>query len=488
MKWGLKVFVVSDWNNLKYFIDLQKICSTPEEAAKLALEAGNDMTMITKKFPEATLKAIEEGSLSLKYIDRACSRILKVKFELGLFDEKRYPELEKSESVIAAPEHLAISYKAAAESIVLLENRNCVLPLNKSIKKIGKIAIVGPNASDIMNQMGDWSFGDGDPSRWVDEKKIEEMNKHETFLQAFQTKSDKENYEVKYVMGCDVSDSDLDEIDLAVEAAVESDVTIAFVGDSRKLTGEYKDRAVIELTGKQQLLLERLKETGKPLVVVLVSSKPLAIPWIKENADTLIATWNPGTMGAKALADLVFGEINFSGKLTVSFPYHVGQQPCRYNQEPGWHTHAGHYVDLPVESIKPLYQFGYGLSYTEFEYSDFKIENIDNLISNEDDIKISVKIENKGIVKGAEIVQLYIRDIVASVTRPDILLKGFKKIELNPSEKKVLEFSIPFKDLAVMGVNKKWIVEPGDFKIMIGSNCSDTKNFKKCSGIVKYRD
>jgi len=458
-------FVVSDWNNIGYLIDTHRVCATPEQAAQTALTAGNDMAMGTDEFPDAVLNAVKTGKIEISVLDEACRRILSAKMALGLFDDKRYPDLGRAEIVVGCGAHLDVSLEAASQSIVLLENRGHILPLKPDI---GRIAVVGPNAEDVLAQLGDWALGMWFLTGWMDPP-VTPNKKQDTILGAIRARVG-DQCEVTYFKGCDVLDSGHDDLAGAVRIAEQADVTIAVVGDSRDLVGECRDRSDLGLSGKQQALLEAVYATGKPLVVILVSSKPLAIPWIAKHAHALLAAWNPGTRGGTALASILFGDRNPCGKLAVSFPWHVGQMPVRYNQPPGWHG-RGYCIDLPAETKNPLYAFGYGVSYTSYAYSNLRLES--EKLQGDEPLQFTIDVENTGQRPGTEIIQVYVRDCVASVTRPLKQLKGFSRVDLNPGEKKTVPFEISHASLAVIDAEGRRVVEPGDFELMVGPSSRD---------------
>jgi beta-glucosidase len=268
---------------------------------------------------------------------------------------------------------------------------------------------------------------------------------------------------VDYCRGCDVVDPSTEQIGEAAELARESDVAIVVVGDNLLLTGECHDRASLDLTGGQQQLLEAVHATGTPMVVVLINSKPLSIPWVAEHAPAIVEAWNPGMEGGTAVAGILFGDRNPSGKLTISFPYHVGQQPVYYNQLPGWHTDC--YVDMPKE---PLFSFGYGLSYTSFAYSNLRL-SVEELAEGET-LRVEVDVENTGKREGTEVVQLYVNDVYSSVTTPVKELKGFRRVDLRPGEKKTVPLKVPYERLALVNRELETVVEPGEFEIMVGGS------------------
>ena len=462
-EWGFKGFVVTDWDNITYLHKLQKVAPTMKKACEIAIISGNDMMMATKEFCDCALELVKEGTISEDLIDSACTRILNIKFKLGLFDNKRYPEVEKAKIMIGCNEHKKVAYEGALESIILLKNENKILPLSNKVKKI---AVIGPNADDIQAQLGDWCFG---PRSYPDRPTIDyreaDTSKVVTIIEGIRKRAGN-NVEVLYEKGCHVIDENDKDIEKAVDIANQSDVIFAVMGDTVTLFGEQRDRAKLDLSGAQQELLEALKRTGKPLVVILIAGKPLTISWIKENADAIIEAWNPGAEGGNAVASILFGDYNPSGKLTISFPAEVGQLPVYYNQNPGWH--GGKYIDVDKE---PLFSFGYGLSYTSYEYSNLTLSHND--INKDGELEVSIDVKNTGKYKGTEIVQFYMNDIYSSVTTPIKELRGFERVTLNPGESKKVVVKIPVSSFALVDSRCKYLVEPGEFEIMVGSSSRD---------------
>jgi beta-glucosidase len=465
-EWGFKGFVVTDWNNVGWLHATQKIASDMEKACEIAVQSGNDMIMSTPEFYDIALKLVKAGTIKVEHIDEACRRILEVKFRLGLFDDKRFPDTDSAQEIIGGESHRKAAFQAALESIVLLKNENNTLPLSKKIKKI---ALIGPNSDDVQSQLGDWSFGARDLSR----AEVPLLNYHPEYdtssiVTIFEGLKKRAGDIIELVneKGCCMHSSDSSQIEKAVKIAEEADIIIAVVGDDITLNGETRDRSDLSLTGGQQLLLEALKATKKPLVVVLINGRPLTIPWIKENADAILEAWNPGMEGGNAVASILFGDFNPCGKLTISFPKHVGQQPVYYNQLPGWHGNS--YVEMTAE---PLFAFGFGLSYNYYKYSELKISS--SKLTADDKLTVSVKVHNTGSYEGTEIVQLYANDVYSSVTTPVKELKGFNRVALKPGESKIAEITIPVSEFSLVDRNNKIIVEPGEFEIMIGSSSRD---------------
>ncbi|KNY30043.1 glycoside hydrolase family 3 N-terminal domain-containing protein [Pseudobacteroides cellulosolvens] len=475
-EWKLNGFIVTDWDNVGHMHRLQKTASDMKKSAELAILAGNDMMMSTPEFYECAIELVKEGVIEEEIIDEACGRILETKFRLGLFDDKRYTDFTKAQSIIGCAEHKKASFECALESIVLLKNENNVLPVSD---KVRKIAVIGPNAHDVEAQLGDWTFG----PRYYPEKPMLEYNEYDitpivTILDGIKKRAGNK-VEIVYDRGCDMLDASKENIAGSVKLAQEADMVIAVVGDTILLNGEVRDRSSLDLTGAQQKLLEALKITGKPLVVVLINGKPLTVPWIKDNADSIIEAWNPGMEGGNAVAAILFGDYNPCGKITISFPRNVGQQPVYYNQYSGWHGPA-RYIDVDPE---PLFSFGYGLSYTSYKYSNMSITPKE--IGVDGEITVSVDITNTGSLKGTEIVQLYINDIYSSVTTPIKELKGFARVTIDPGQTKNVKIKLPAEALSLINRELKRVVEPGEFEIMIGSSSRDCDLLKDIIRVIE---
>lgn len=457
---GFDGFVVTDWENVRALVTNQMTAKSIKEAAKTAVEAGNDMSMNTPKFYDCMVDLVNKGEIDMKYIDDAVRRILKVKFKLGLFDGKQ----QISRDVIACEEHRRINMEITRESLVLLENKNNILPMKKTRdtknRDIKTIAVIGPNADDIRAQYGDWTyFSHPEPKENVVPK-----NDYYTVLRGV-----KEVFcdcEILYNKGCDIMDASEESIADAVEIAEKSDVIIAVVGDCLRQNGEFRDRANLELSGAQMDLLKALKKTGKPLICVLINGKPLCIEWLKNNCDALIEAFNGGDLGGLAVAELIAGKFNPSGKLTISFPRHSAQMPCYYNQYEGWH--GGRYMDVEAGNV---YDFGYGLSYSDFEYNNIRLS--ENEIDKNGETEVSVDVTNNSDIDGKEIVELYINDIISSVMTPKKQLRGFEKILIKAGETKTVTMKITPEDLSLINKDCERVVESGEFEIMVGKSSNE---------------
>lgn len=457
-EWGFEGFVITDWNNVGWLHESQNIFQVKEDCAIAAVEAGNDMMMTTPFFYPEALKALDSGHLEKKLVEDACRRILTLKFKLGLFDDRRYPDFDRQPAVIGAKEHRQAALEAARESLVLLKNDN-VLPLPDNKKRIG---VIGPNADDIMAQLGDWSLGTGQVQKEAGGHPRETIV---TLVDGLKQEAP-EGVEITYVQGCEIMANDSYDEAGAVQLAKHSDIVIMALGDTIPLIGERCDTATLELYGKQEHLFNAVADTGVPVVVVLINSKPLAIPNVVERAAAVIEAFNPGMLGGKAIAEAVFGKLNPSGKLTISFARHVGQLPVYYNQIPGWHIDR--YADMTAE---PLFPFGFGLSYNTYTYNNLKLSI--QQISKGQTIKVSVDVTNSGDREGLEIVQLYIQDLYSSVTTPVKVLKNYTRVSLNPGEVKTVEMELTFNDLTLINAQLEEVVEPGEFEVMVGASSRD---------------
>jgi beta-glucosidase len=465
-EYGFEGFVVSDWENYDRLMDTHLTAGDPIQAAIQIISAGNDVPMSAYQLPDALKTAVEKGELKESVIDTACARVLALKFKLGLFDQesKLYPHPDQEE-ILANEEHRKLALDAAYQSIVLLENKDKLLPLSEDVTSI---AVIGPNADDIVAQLGDWSLGFRGQGPWQQE--VEARTKgHSTILKGIRKRAGK-RIQVNYAKACDVLGEERSDIPTALEVAKASDVIVAVVGDNRMLTGEQQDRAVLELTGDQSGLIEQLAQTGKPLITVILASKPLMMSKVARQSDALFLAINPGMSGGEALAGLLFGDRSPSGKLTLSIPHHVGQIPMYYNEAPGWHG-KGYYVDLDSTTKTPLYSFGYGLSYGDFEYFDLSLEQ--SVLKKGESLKGQFKVVNNSNRTATEICQLYIKDEVASVTRPARQLKRFYKNLMEPGQVIQYEFEIPYEELAILNAQNEWVVEPGTFLISIGGSARE---------------
>lgn len=453
--WGFNGFVVSDAGAVSELV-IHRYAENMGDAAVKAISAGIDMDMASECFINELPLLVSKGIVSESTINEAVRRILRIKFKLGLF-ESPYTDPQRENKYILCPEYMEAARDAARKSIVLLKNESNILPLNKNI---GKIAIVGPLADDSVNPMGCWVLDAGIKDAVTVLKGVKNAVSSKT--------------EVMYSKGCEIEENCTEGFEDALKTALMADVVLAVVGEAKDMSGEMHCRSSLDLPGVQEQLLKELYKAGKPIVVVLMNGRPLSIPWTVENIPAIVETWHLGSQAGNAIADVLFGDYNPSGKLAVTFPYTVGQIPIYYNhpntgrpaaEEIPW---SSKYLDAPIE---PLYPFGFGLSYTEFEYRNLTVTPSEININGK--ITISVQIKNVGKTSGEEIVQLYVADMAASRVRPVKELKGFNKIMLEPGESKTVSFELKTSNLGFYNEKMEYIVEPGLFKVWIGPNSAE---------------
>ena len=452
--WGFEGFYVSDWMDIERIETLHHVAHDLKEASYLAVNAGMDMHMHGVDFPEAIIALVKEGKLPISRVDDACSKILMAKFKLGLF-ENRFVDIEKIPENIFTPEHRFTALETARKGIVLLKNSS-LLPLNKT--KESKIVLVtGPNANN-QSILGDWHAAQPNENVTTIYEGIKELGESKGYDVLFHDS----NENIRKISNKDIQNT--------VEASKGADFVIVVVGDNSmrykwkdKTAGENMARAELNLAGKQLDLVRSLKETNNNVIVVYVNGKPISEPWIQNNIPSIIEAWEPGNLGGKAVAEIIFGDINPSGKLPLTVPRSVGQLQMIYNHKPSQYFHK-----YAFEKNTPLYPFGYGLSYTKFNYSKPKLLN--SKFDNNSIIKVQVDVTNTGDMDGDEVVQLYIRDKVSSVTRPVKELKGYKRVHLQVGETKNVIFEITPESLAFYDIDMKYVVEPGSFNIMTGSS------------------
>ena len=452
--WGFKGFYVSDWMDIERIETLHHVASSLKEASYLAVNAGMDMHMHGVDFPEAIIELVKEGTLPISRVNEACSKILMAKFKLGLF-ENRFVDIEKIPENIFTPEHKFTALETARKGIVLLKNSN-LLPLNK-VKKSKKILVTGPNANN-QSILGDWHA-------------VQPDENVTTIFEGIKDLGESKGYDVSFFdSGDNIRKISNKNIQTTLDASKDADYVIVVVGDNSmrykwkdKTAGENMARAELNLAGKQLELVRSLKDINNNVIVVYVNGKPISEPWIQNNIPSIIEAWEPGNLGGKAVAEIIFGDINPSGKLPLTVPRSVGQLQMIYNHKPSQYFHK-----YAFEKNKPLYEFGYGLSYTKFKYSNPKLLNTS--FDDDSNIKVEVAVTNIGKMDGDEIVQLYIRDNVSSATRPVKELKGYKRINLKVGETKNVVFEITPESLAFYDIDMNYVVEPGSFKIMTGSS------------------
>ena len=486
--WGFDGFIVSDATAVQEEIahgigDLQEVSAR-------SLQAGLDMDMNSDGFIGTFKKSLEEGRISEKDIDRACRRILEAKYKLGLFEDPyKYLNPERAEKEVFTKENLAFARKAAEESVVLLKNDG-TLPL----KADTRIAVVGPLADDASAMIGTWAMTSHESETVTILKGLKNAGANITaavqgsnlFLDPDIEKSARYGLMLSFVPGfkCppihSVSNKTL--IAQAVAAARNADVVIACVGETSTLNGEGASRSDISIPDAQKELLYALKSTGKPIVMVLVTGRPLTLVWENENMSAILNAWSGGSEGGNAVADILFGKVNPSAKLTTSFPRSVGQLPYHYNHKNTGRPHGDYapykkFVSCYMDEINaPLYPFGYGLSYTTFEYGDIKLSKDE--MKEDGTITASVTVKNTGKYDGSEIVQLYIRDVFSSSTRPVRELKGFKKVKVAAGEEVTVSFDITSEQLKYWNNDLKYVCEPGKFELYIGENCTTDRMAK----------
>lgn len=453
---GFEGLVLSEGGGIGTLL-YEQIVSTRKEAGAMALKAGVDVGISYEEgYMASMIENVREGKVNISTVDRSVRRILHQKFRLGLF-ENPYVDPDHAVSVSNTKENKELALQVAREGIVLLKNENNLLPLKKEIRSI---AIIGPNANDKKNQLGDY----------IAENVTQDIV---TVLEGIKNRVSTKT-KLTYVKGCDVIGNELNEIEKAKNAAKKADIAIVVVGEiGNKTNGESHDVASLDLTGRQQELLEAVNSTGTPTVAVLINGRPLSVSWAAEHVPAIVEAWMCGEEGGNAVAEVLFGDYNPSGRLPITIPRHIGQLPIYYNYKPSkkyWIERGHPYVDM---SALPLFEFGYGLSYTSFEYSNLAI--VPKEIHPGGDIYISLDVTNTGSRTGAEVVQLYINDVLSSVTRPVKELKGFEKVILNPGEKKSVRFKLTPDQLSFLDQNLNSIVEPGSFSVMVGSSSKDIR-------------
>ncbi len=474
-QWSFKGLVVSDYTSINEMVNHGM--GDNKKVAELALNAGMDMDMVGEEFLNYAEQLVNEGKVPEKTIDDACRKILEAKYKLGLFSNPfLYVNEERNKKEIMSQDKLNLSKQAAIESMVLLKNKDHVLPLDRS----SRIAFIGPLVKDQRDLIGSWS-GAGDYTKAISIWSAIEQAGYKNVL---------------YAKGCNlVDDPDLIKqlnphgamlvpdslspqqlIDQAVRTAYQSDVVVAVLGEPFGMSGEAASVTDIRLLENQRNLLEALKKTGKPIVLVLMNGRPLDLSWEDANLDGILETWYAGTMAGPAITDVLYGNANPSGKITMSFPVNVGQVPVYYNHLPSGRPYKAdqkyttRYLDAPND---PLYPFGYGLSYTNYDYSSVALSS--NTLNTGGSITASVNVTNTGDRAGTETVQLYMRQMVGSISRPVKELIGFQQVALAPGETKKVSFKVTDDDLKFYNSNLKYNYEPGDFKLFIGTNSRDVK-------------
>lgn len=476
-EWGFGGYVFTDYGGLSQLHNFHHVAADASEAAVMGINAGVDLEAARPDAYARLSDLVKAGKVKEEQIDTAVRRILRAKFMAGLFD-KPYPDPERLSEVVHRPEHMALALEVAQESAVLLKNDSALLPLDAS--KLKSIAVIGPNADQV--QYGDYTY-------------TRDNRSGVTILQGLRDRLGS-RVQINYAKGCNITGIDRSGIDAAVEAASKSDVAVVVLGETSVIlsglgwgvglgeneprdpfvSGEGYDLTSLDPPGVQRELLQAVCATGKPVVLVMVHGRPWSIDWEKDHVPAILEAWYPGEQGGNAIAGILLGDVNPSGRLNCSVPRSVGHLPVTYdykpsargiNREPGTPEKPGR--DYVFSSPAPLFAFGHGLSYTTFEYSDLKIDNNESAKT----VKVSVNVRNTGSRDGKEVVQLYVNDRVSSVTTPQKMLKGFDKIELKTGEQKTVTFDLPYDELALWNASMQRVVEPGEFAVMIGRSAED---------------
>ena len=456
-RWDFKGFYVSDWNDISRIAKWHHVARDFKESTLFSVGAGMDMNMHGPFFADYVVELVNEGKLNVSRVDEAVSKILEAKFKLGLF-ENPFVDISNIAQEVLTPEHRNTALEQARKGIVLQKNSG-FLPLKNTKGK--RLFIAGPNA-DNMTILGDWASPQPEENLITVKEGIESLSK-------------KYGYTTDYFdVGQRSKEINQSAISTAKDKALESDITVLVLGENsfrhdwaNKTTGENIDRATLTLSGNQLELAKAIKATGKPFIVVYVSGSPIAEPWLEEHAEAVLNAWEPGMYGGQAIAEILFGEVNPSGKLPLTVPRSVGQLQMVYNHKPTAYIHK-----YNTEKKTPLHPFGYGLSYTKFKISEPKVSKT-TIDSIDDQLLVSVEVTNSGQMVGEEVVQLYIRDNRSSFTRPVKELKGYKRVQLAPGETKTVEMFITPNHLAFYDMDYNFIVEPGQFTIMVGNSSSD---------------
>ncbi len=464
-EWGFEGFVVTDYTSINEMIP-HGFSKDEKQAGEQAINAGVDMDMQGGIFLRNLETLLAEGKVSEKRINDAARSILDMKYQLGLFEDPyRYIDTQREKETLSKPKYLEAARDMARKSMVLLKNDNQLLPLSKN----KKIALIGPLAKDDREIIGSWA-AQGDRTG--------------TAISVFEGIDDLlgSDKNIIYAKGCEINDDDQSNFKQAVLAAKQADVVVMVMGESHQMSGEAASRTNLDLPGVQKELIAEIKKTGKPLVIILMNGRPLTLEYENKVADAILEAWWSGTMGGAAIADLLYGEYNPSGKLPITFPRNVGQIPIYYNAKNTGrpynpvlphNTYWSRYLDV---DNSPLYPFGYGLSYTSFEYTDLILNKQE--YSFDEDINIRVTLSNTGKYDGEEVVQLYVQDLVGNVTRPLKELKGFEKVYLKSSESQLVSFTINSDDLAFYNLDMSFKAEAGEFKVFVGTNSDDVLESK----------
>jgi beta-glucosidase len=464
-KWNFQGFVVSDWGSIGEMV-AHGYSKDLKEAAYAAITAGSDMDMESNAYRYNLAELVKEGRVSIDLIDDAVKRILRKKYELGLFEDPyRYSDEKRAEKALSNPENRKAALEVAEKSIVLLKNENQTLPLSKNLKTI---AFIGPMVKEYKANMGFWSV------------ELPEVNYDKWVVSQWDGLQNQvgKNTKLLYAKGCEVDGDNKDGFAEAVATAKQADVVILSIGERRDMSGEAKSRSNLGLPGVQEDLVKAIQATGKPVVVLVNAGRPLIFNWTADNVPAIVYTWWLGTEAGNAIANVLFGDYNPSGKLPMTFPREVGQVPIYYNHfstgRPAKDEDSKNYVSAYIDlKNSPKFPFGYGLSYTKFDYSGLKLSS--TKIKSTETIKVSFQLSNVGKVAGEEVVQLYLKDKFGSVVRPVLELRDFQKVKLNAGETKTIEFTIDKEKLSFYNNKLEWTAEPGEFEVMIGASSADIK-------------
>jgi beta-glucosidase len=448
-EWNWSGLIVTDWNDVGQLVSGQHVANNYDEAAELAIKGGDDLMMTCKQFYQGALNAINAGKVNISIVDEAVRNHLNMKFALGLFDDPRYPDHALAKSRASSPFSRSQNQKLAEESLVLLKNDG-LLPLDKS--KLKRIAVVGPNADHVGQQLGDWA---GSQPRDLTITIVDGM---------------KEDFSgvTDYEKGCGIESGETGNLTAALEAINAADAAFVVIGDRLPFYGEHKSTATLDLQGGQIEMLNAIVATKKKFTLIVISSKPLVIPQnIRDGASAIIWQFCPGNFGGRAVTRAIFGEVNPSGRLPISIPSFVGQQPCYYYKFRYWH---GGYADY---SMDPVWSFGYGLGYSTIDYVTAKLDKTTYSVG--EDIHVSITVKNSGSMDADEVIQIYIADLVTSVTWVDHQLKGFKRQTIKAGESVTIDIVVSTNDCWLINANEEQAVEAGAFEARVGKASNDIK-------------
>ncbi len=459
-EWSFPGFVVSDWGSIREMVQ-HGFASSPENAARVALAAGVDMDMMSGAYASSLALLVRSGKIDQRVLDEAVRRVLGAKFRLGLFaDPYRGADPKREHQLTLTKDHRSLAREVAARSMVLLKNSGGVLPLKPAVRSL---AVIGPLAASSVDPLGPWS-GRGNAKDVI------------SVLEGIRTAAG-QGTRILYARGCPIDSVVTDGFSEAVKAAEESEVVVLVLGEGAWMSGEAASRSSIDLPGVQTELAKAVLATGKPVVVVLMNGRPLTIGWLDEAATAIVEAWFPGVEAGNGVADVLFGNVNPSGKLPVTFPRSAGQIPIYYAHKNTGRPidekekHSSKYLDVPNT---PLYPFGFGLSYTTFTYSSLAVAPPKVSVSGT--VKVTVRVLNSGARPGTETVQMYVRDDVGSVTRPVRELRGFRRVTLAPGESSLVSFDLPVSTLGVMDAQWRKVIEPGSFTVYVGGNSADCQS------------